>query len=169
MRILATGTIAFVIWAFISAWLYNDIIKPAMNDRVVVQPAIQVQKAPSDSLSLIKASMPASLPIYFEFNKSEFKPDPQYENRFSEFKSFIAKNPSSVLLVTGFTDLVGTTVFNQKLGLKRALTVQKYLGGKGFPAERMKAASGGEDTSFGNYITEEGRAKARRAEISVKL
>jgi outer membrane protein OmpA-like peptidoglycan-associated protein len=168
MRILATGTIAFVIWAFFSAWLYNDIIKPAMNDRIEVQPAIQVTKAPSDSLSLIRASMPGSLPIYFEFNKSEFKPDPQNDSRLAEFKSFIEKNPSSVLLVTGYTDLVGTAEFNQDLGLKRALTVQKYLGGKGFPAERMKAESGGEDISS-DYITEEGRAKVRRAEISVKL
>jgi outer membrane protein OmpA-like peptidoglycan-associated protein len=168
MRILATGTIAFVIWAFISAWLYNDIIKPAMSDRIPVQPAIQVQKAPSDSLSLIRASMPVNLPIYFEFNKSEFKPDLQNESRLGEFKSFIEKNPSSVLSVKGYTDLVGTTEFNHELGLKRALTIQKYLGEKGFPAERMKAESGGEDISLGNYITEEGRAKARRAEISVK-
>lgn len=168
MRILATGTIAFVIWAFFSAWLYNDIIKPAMNDRVPVQPEIQITKAPSDSLSLIRASMPGNLPIYFEFNKSEFKPDPQNDSRLAEFKSFIEKNPSSVLSVTGYTDLVGTAEFNQELGLKRALTVQKYLGGKGFPAERMKAESGGEDISS-DYITEEGRAKVRRAEISVKL
>jgi outer membrane protein OmpA-like peptidoglycan-associated protein len=168
MRILATGTIAFVIWAFISAWLYNDIIKPAMTDRVPVQPAIQIQKAPSDSLSLIRASMPANLPIYFEFNKSEFKPDLQNESRLAEFKNFIEKYPSSVLSVKGYTDLVGTTEFNQELGLKRALTVQKYLGEKGFPSGRMKAESGGEDISS-DYITEEGRAKVRRAEISVKL
>jgi outer membrane protein OmpA-like peptidoglycan-associated protein len=169
MRIIATGIIAFVIWSFVSAWLFNDKIKPAMNDRVAEQPAIQVTKAPSDSLSLIRSSMPENLPVFFEFNKSEFKADPTNESHIAEFKSFIEKNPSSVLSVKGYTDLVGTPEFNLDLGLKRALKVQKYFVEKGFPAERMKAESGGEDISSGNYITEEGRAKARRAEISVKM
>jgi outer membrane protein OmpA-like peptidoglycan-associated protein len=168
MRILATGIIAFMIWSVIAAWLYNDKIRPAMNQMEIVQPAIQTQEAPPDSLSLIRASMPGNLRIYFEFNMTEFKPDPQNDSRIAEFKSFLEKYPSSVLSVKGYTDLVGTPEFNQELGLKRALKVHQYLGEKGVPASRMKAESGGEDISS-DYITEEGRAKTRRTEISVKL
>lgn len=168
MRILATGIVAFVIWSFFSTWLYNDIIRPAMNEQVQLQSAIQIPIAPSDSLSRIRASMPETLPIYFEFNNPEFIPDPQNESRLAEFKTFLEKNPSSILSVKGYTDMVGTPEFNQDLGLKRALAIQKYLGEKGFPAERIKAESGGEDLSA-DYITDEDRAKARRAEISIKI
>jgi outer membrane protein OmpA-like peptidoglycan-associated protein len=168
MRILATGIVAFLIWSVIAAWLYNDKIKPAMNQKEIVQPSIQIAKAPTDSLSLIRASMPGNLPIYFEFNKSEFKPDPQNDSRIAEFKSFLEKYPASVLSVKGYTDIVGTVEFNQELGLKRAQKVQQYLGEKGVPSARMKAESGGEDITS-DYITDEGRAKSRKAEISVKL
>ena len=168
MKILATGIVAFLIWSFISAWLYNDKIKPAMNEKVALQSATQIPKAQPDSLSLIRASMPGILPIYFEFNNTEFKPDPQNDSRIDEFKSFLEKHPASVLTVKGFTDLVGEPEFNRDLGLKRALTVQKYLTEKGIPEARTNAGSGGEDLSA-DYITEEGRAKARRAEISIKL
>jgi outer membrane protein OmpA-like peptidoglycan-associated protein len=168
MRILATGIVAFLIWSFISAWLYNDKIKPSMNELVALQSATQIPKAQPDSLSLIRASMPGNLPIYFEFNNPEFIPDPQYDSRIAEFKSFLEKYPASVLTVKGYADLVGEPEFNRDLGLKRALTVQKYLTEKGIPAARTNAESGGEDLSS-DYITEEGRAKTRRAEISIKL
>ncbi len=140
-----------------------------MNDRVPVQPEIPNHKGPFRFLKSDKGiNARRTSRSTLSSTNAKFKPDPQNDSRLAEFKSFIEKNPSSVLSVTGYTDLVGTAEFNQELGLKRALTVQKYLGGKGFPAERMKAESGGEDISS-DYITEEGRAKVRRAEISVKL
>lgn len=168
MRILATGIVSFLIWSFFAAWLYNDKIRPAMNEKDQLQSAIPTPKAPTDSLNLIRASMPGNVPIYFEFNSSEFKPDPLNDSRIAEFKGFLEKYPASALLVKGYTDLVGEPEFNQELGLKRALTVQGYLTEKGIPADRTIAESGGEDVSSG-YITEEGRARARRTEISVKL
>jgi outer membrane protein OmpA-like peptidoglycan-associated protein len=168
MRILTTGIVAFVIWSFVAAWLYNDKLLPAMNDKVTMDQTIQNPKAPSDSLDLIRASMPGNLPIYFEFNKSEFKPDPQYDGRIDEFKKFLEKYQASALSVKGYTDLVGAPEFNNALGLKRAIIVQQYLVEKGIPSGRMNAESGGEDISS-DYITEEGRAKARRTEISVKF
>jgi len=168
MRILATGVVAFLIWSFIAAWLYNDKIVPAMHNNRNAQPSVQIPIAPVDSLSLIRASMPANLPVYFEFSNSEFIPDSLNDSRIGEIKSFLEKYPASVILVKGFTDLVGEPEYNQELGLKRALMVQEYLILEGFPANRTIAESGGEDLSS-DYITEEGRARARRVEISVKL
>jgi outer membrane protein OmpA-like peptidoglycan-associated protein len=169
MRILVTGCIVFVIWAFFSAWLYNDIILPAMKKPVAEQSTIEPLSSVSDSLNKIKESMPRDLLIYFEFNKAEFKPDPQNDASISEFKNWLAKYPTSVLSVMGYTDLVGTPEYNQNLGLKRAQTVQKYLEGTGIPSTRINAASGGENLIVGDYITEEGRAKNRRTVVSVKM
>ena len=108
MRILITGFIAFVIWCFIAAWLYNDILLPVIKKPVAVQTIPEPQSNVADSLALLKASMPGNLMIYFEFNDSRFKPDPQTDNSVAAFKAWLDKYPSSILTVTGHSDLVGT-------------------------------------------------------------
>jgi outer membrane protein OmpA-like peptidoglycan-associated protein len=169
MRILITGAIAFVIWCFFSSWLYNDILLPVMRKPVpaLATPANLTNEA--DSLMKLKALMPKELSIYFEFNDSKLKADPQYDNSIAAFKAWLDKYPGSMLLVEGFTDLVGTTEFNQALGLKRAHIVGKYLEEHGITTDKIMADSKGEDTSPADYITNEGRAKSRRTDISIKM
>jgi outer membrane protein OmpA-like peptidoglycan-associated protein len=168
MRILITGCVVFVIWCFISAWLYNDKLLPAMNPPAPVQTIPESQTNEADSLMKLKASMPKDLLIYFEFNNAKFKPDPQTDNSVAEFKAWLDKYPLSMLSVTGHTDLVGAPDYNQTLGLKRAQIIQKYLEEKGIPSTRIITDSKGEDQPLGDYLIEEGRAKNRRAEISIK-
>ena len=169
MRILVTGFVAFVIWCIISAWLYNDILLPVINKPVPVQAIPEPQSNTADSLAQLKASMPATLMIYFEFNDSRFKPDPQTDNSVAAFKSWLGKYPSSLLLVTGHSDLVGTPEFNEDLGIKRAGVVGKYLESIGIPSDKMILDSKGETEPAADYITAEGRAKNRRTEISIKM
>jgi outer membrane protein OmpA-like peptidoglycan-associated protein len=169
MRILITGFVIFVIWCFVSAWLYNDILLPTLRKPVAIQTVPATSTRESDSLMQIKASMPKNLLIYFEFNESKFKPDPQNDNGISEFKTWLDKYPQSKLLVTGHTDLVGTAEYNNKLALKRAQVVGKYLEEKGVNTNRMITESKGSSEPAASYITAEGRAKNRRTEISVKM
>jgi len=167
MRILVTGFVAFVIWCFISAWLYNDILLPVINKPVPVQVIPEPQSNTADSLAQLKASMPATLLIYFEFNDSRFKPDPQTDNSILPFKSWLEKYPGSRLSVTGHTDIVGTPEFNNELGLKRAQVVTAYLVNQGIPANRILTESLGETRPVASFITSEGRSKNRRTEISI--
>jgi OOP family OmpA-OmpF porin len=169
MRILITGFVIFLIWCFISAWLYNDKLLPAMKKPVPVQTIPESQTNVADSLMKIKATMPKDLLIYFEFNDAKFKPDPQTDKRVDEFKAWLDKYPASMLSVTGHTDLVGTLEYNQKLGLKRAQIVGKYLEEKGINLGRIITESLGETKPAADYLTEEGRAKNRRTEISIKM
>jgi OOP family OmpA-OmpF porin len=113
--------------------------------------------------------MPKVLMIYFEFDNAKFKADPQTDISIAEFKNWLDKYPVSILSVTGHTDLVGTPDYNQALGLRRAQIVQKYLEDKGIPSTRIISDSKGEDQPLGDYLTEEGRAKNRRTEISIKI
>ena len=168
MKILITGFAVFVIWCFVSAWIYNDKLLPMMKKQVPVQATPENQTNEADSLMKLKALMPANLQIYFEFNETKFKPDPQKDAGITEFKNWLDKYPASILSVTGYTDFIGTNDYNMALGLKRAETVRKYLEGKGIPPTRMMADSKGKDQPLGNYITEEGRAQLRRVEISIK-
>lgn len=169
MRILITGGVAFVIWCFISAWLYNDKLLPVLKKPVPAVATTEIKNNEADSLMKLKALMPKDLLIYFEFNDSKFKSDPQLESSIAPFKAWLDKYPGSKLYVTGHTDLVGTTEFNQVLGLKRAEVVTKYLSGLGIPADKILTESLGESKPAAEYITPDGRAKNRRTEITIKL
>ena len=169
MRILITGFIAFVIWGFISAWLYNDKLLPVIKKPVAEVTIPENQTHEADSLMKLKASMPRDLSIYFEFNDSKFKPDPQLESSIAPFKAWLEKYPGSTLSVTGHSDLVGTPEFNYELGLKRAQVVTQYLIDQGIATTRILSESMGETKPAANYITAEGRAKSRRTEISIKM
>jgi outer membrane protein OmpA-like peptidoglycan-associated protein len=169
MRILITGFVAFVIWCFFSAWLYNDKLLPVLHKPVPVITAPENRLNEADSLMKLKALMPKDLTIWFEFNDAKFKPDPQYENSIAEFKAWLDKYPGSMLSVQGYTDIVGTTDFNMALGLERAEVVSKFLETKGVPATRIITGSMGERKAFENYITKEGRAKNRKTEVSIKM
>lgn len=69
-----------MIWSFFSIWHYVDKIKPAMNKSVAVQPNSETQTNVADSLMKLNALMPKDLMIYFEFDNTKFKPDPQTDN-----------------------------------------------------------------------------------------
>jgi len=167
MRILITGTVLFVIWAFFSAWMYNDVLLPVINKPVAVQ-TIPVPPDPvADSLAKILASVPKPLLVYFEFDKTNFKPDQLTENSVSEFKSWLEKYSNAMVSVTGHSDLVGTTDYNQDLALKRAGVITKYLEGQGISPERIMSQAKGESDPAADYLTANGRAKNRRTEISI--
>jgi outer membrane protein OmpA-like peptidoglycan-associated protein len=169
MRILITGSVLFVIWCIVSAWLYNDKLLPSINQPATIQTAPVLQTNEADSLMKLKASMPVNLNIYFEFNDFKFKPDPELTNSIIPFKAWLEKYPTSILSVAGHTDLVGTVEYNYDLGLKRAQIVGKYLENQGINADRMLTESKGETSPGADYITEEDRAKNRRTEISIKM
>jgi outer membrane protein OmpA-like peptidoglycan-associated protein len=169
MRILITGFVIFVIWCVISSWLYNDKILPAMKKPVTVQTLPESQTDAADSLMKLKASMPKDILIYFEFNEVKFKTDPQTDNSIAAFKTWLESYTGSMLSVTGNTDLVGTDEYNKTLGLKRALEVEKYLESKGINSGRIITESQGKNKPASDYLTEEGRAKNRRTEISIKM
>jgi len=168
MRILITGLVVFVIWSFFSMWLYVDVLRPAAIKQPVIQPIPESQNKEADSLMKFYASMPKDLLIYFDFDKTSLKTDPQTDSRIAEFKSWLEKHPMSMLTVTGNTDFIGTNEYNMKLGLERAEIVQKYLEGKGIPENKIIASSNGEEKPIADHITSTGRAKNRRTEISIK-
>jgi outer membrane protein OmpA-like peptidoglycan-associated protein len=169
MRILIAGVILLVIWCFVSAWLYNDKLIPAMKLPEPVQTVPETRSHEADSLMKLKASMPENVLIYYEFDKTGFKPDQKTNNSLNAFKTWLDKYPGSMLSVTGHTDLVGSADYNYNLALKRAQLVEKYLENQGIDANRLIVTSKGETEPAAGYLTEEGRAKNRRTEISIKI
>jgi len=78
----------------------------------------------------------------FAFDKSTLKPEGKEE------LDKLAKDLSAVnydsIHVTGHTDRIGSTKYNQKLSERRANAVRDYLVGKGIPADRIVAEGKGE-------------------------
>jgi OmpA-OmpF porin, OOP family len=169
MRILISGFVVFVIWCIISAWLYNDKLLPLLKNPVTVKAFPEIQTNPADSLMKLKASMPGHLLIYFDFDKAIFKTDPQIDSSIAEFKTWLERHEGSMLTVCGNTDLVGTAEYNKTLGMKRAYMVGKYLETKGINTNRIITESLGEGNPVADYLSDEGRAKNRRTEISLKI
>jgi outer membrane protein OmpA-like peptidoglycan-associated protein len=168
MRILITGFILLVIWSFFSMWLYVDILKPMTIEPVVVPPIPESQIREADSLKKFYASMPKDLLICFDFDKAKFKADPKTDSSITEFKNWLDKYPDYKLNVIGNTDFIGTPEYNIKLGLERAQIIQKYLEKQGISSDKIIASSRGEEQPIADHITNEGRAKNRRTEITLK-
>ena len=70
-----------------------------------------------------------------------------------------------VIVAVGHTDSVGTDAYNQKLSIRRAESVKKYLVSKGIEAKRIYVEGKGESQPVADNKTAEGRAKNRRVQI----
>lgn len=102
--------------------------------------------------------------IYFDFNKSEIKPDS--EPVLKEIARFLESNPQVNLYIVGHTDNIGSFEYNMELSKKRAEAVVRELTGKyGISKDRLKPYGVGPLAPVATNKTEEGRAKNRRVEL----
>lgn len=69
--------------------------------------------------------------------------------------------------VAGHTSSVGDAALNQRLSEARAQSVAAYLVGKGLPASRFVTVGFGEAQPIADNATDEGRAKNRRATLTL--
>ena len=168
MKILIIGFVVFVIWSLFSVWLYVEKIKPVLNAPVAIQSIPETQAIEADSAMQSNALFPSDLTVYFEFDDARFITDPQIDKSLINFETWLEKNPESMLSIMGHTDILGTSEYNQALGLKRAQSIQEYLESKGVYSNKIISDSKGEDQPVVDQTTEEGRAKNRRAVITIK-
>ena len=120
------------------------------------------------------AAAPAASPIaaakvtlnadaLFDFDKSVLKPAAQ-----ASLDSLAGKVKSLTLeeiVAVGHTDSIGTDAYNQKLSIRRAEAVKKYLVSQGIEAKRIYVEGKGESQPVADNKTAEGRAKNRRVQI----
>ncbi len=69
------------------------------------------------------------------------------------------------VVIEGHTDNRGKRAYNQKLSLARALSVKKYLVGRGVPRERLTCVGFGETMPFYPNTSVENRRRNRRVEF----
>ena len=128
-------------------------------DGAVAAPAAATPSKPISS----KVSLTAD--ALFDFDKSNIKPAAK-----ASLDSLVERVKTltlEVVIAVGHTDSIGTDAYNQKLSLRRADSVKKYLISKGIDANRIYVEGKGESQPVANNKTAEGRAKNRRVEIEV--
>jgi outer membrane protein OmpA-like peptidoglycan-associated protein len=78
------------------------------------------------------------------------------------------ENTSISITVNGHTDNVGARKLNDKLSLRRATVIQKYLVKKGVEANRLSSIGYADTKPIADNKTAKGRAANRRVDMTVK-
>lgn len=106
--------------------------------------------------------------IVFETGKATLQANAGNEEILDQLKAYLDKNEKVTLMrVEGHTDNVGKPPDNLKLSGERALTIKKYLVGKGIAEKRIVAVGFGESKPVADNATEEGKAQNRRTEFKI--
>ncbi|PCH98467.1 MAG: hypothetical protein COB85_01505 [Bacteroidetes bacterium] len=103
--------------------------------------------------------------IFFDFDKAALKSQSIIE--LERVVTFMGKNKSLKIEISGHTDNKGTVGYNQKLSNNRAKSVVTWLIKNGIAADRMVSEGYGFSQPKATNDTEEGRAKNRRTEFKI--
>ena len=103
--------------------------------------------------------------IFFDFNKSELKPESYPE--LDRLYNYLKDNSDIKVEISGHTDNIGTDEYNLNLSQERANTVKEYLVSKGISSERIVSKGYGKTRPVAGNDTDEGRQLNRRVEFKI--
>ncbi|MBC8321894.1 MAG: OmpA family protein [Bacteroidetes bacterium] len=104
--------------------------------------------------------------VYFKFNQYELLPSSYIE--LDKLVEILVQYPTSNIEITGHTDSIGNIDYNMELSMKRAVSVGNYLIKNGIEGKRLEFKAMGSSRPVAPNEFEQGRAKNRRTEISIK-
>ncbi len=102
--------------------------------------------------------------VLFDFDKWVIKAP--YLPELDTWVSYFMNNPQVTAGISGHTDSIGRTSYNQKLSEKRAQAVVNYLVKNGVEVHRLKVRGFGELQPIASNSSSEGRQKNRRVEAN---
>ena len=111
----------------------------------------------------IKVLFPANL--MFEVNKSNI--DSAIQPSMHRFANALNKYHRTAVLISGYTDSVGSDEYNNNLSAQRADTAKQTLVNYEVKDSRINTWGMGERHPVATNSTEEGRAKNRRVEFVI--
>ena len=101
--------------------------------------------------------------IHFDFDKYDIKKE--YIPILNEVVKTLKENSFTKVRIEGFTDIVGSKEYNDKLARKRAEAVKRYLVDKGIPEDRIEIVGIGKDRFIAGNEDDVGRLTNRRVEF----
>jgi len=136
----------------------NFNVSDSSSDAQTIEQVIMLNKIQVNQTIVLKN-------IFFDVNKTTLKSESTTE--IENIYKLMTENPSIGIEISGHTDNVGTSAYNQKLSQGRALSVVNALKDKGIDSTRMKSAGYGFDKPIAPNTTETGRAQNRRTEFKI--
>lgn len=106
--------------------------------------------------------------LYFNTGESYINLSTEERNKIQKMNEYLNQVEDSHLLLIGHTDNTGDRNKNKILGEKRAIFVKDYFVKNGFPSKNIDVESKGQEVPITTNETEEGRAKNRRVEVTIK-
>jgi outer membrane protein OmpA-like peptidoglycan-associated protein len=128
--------------------------------RTLAGTGVQVQKS-GDSIQLIMAS-----DVTFKTNQADVRSS--FYPTLNSVATVLKKYNKTSITITGFTDNVGSSAYNQDLSERRAQSVGQYLIGQGISPNRIYTKGLGMRNPVASNSTAEGRAMNRRVEITLR-
>ena len=137
------------------------------------KPVVQLPTGPTGAANRVvpeapeipKPALPKSVDLYFETGSSKLRPD-----SFAKLQEFAAALPTSGdphVMVSGYTDNVGSAASNMRLSEARANAVKADLERKGIAADRLTAQGLGDENPIADNSTAQGRGTNRRVTVEV--
>ena len=84
-------------------------------------------------------------------------------------KELLGKYPKTSITIEGHASSDGSSNYNQKLSVQRAIIIKEYLISKSIDAKRLNIKGYGESQLIGDNNTVKGRADSRRANLNIDL
>jgi len=103
--------------------------------------------------------------LLFDFGSFQLRSQSQESLR--NMAKTLDQDQTTLLLVEGHTDNIGSKAFNSKLAGKRAQAVSNLLVNEGVTASRFKIIGQGESSPIASNSTDSGRQQNRRVEIGI--
>ncbi len=105
--------------------------------------------------------------ILFDFDKSNVKP--KYHKELNTLGQFLTDHPAAYVVLSGFTDSIGTEIYNIGLSKRRAQSVQRYLQQRfNLSKNRILLYWYGYANPVASNATREGRQLNRRVTITLR-
>ena len=159
MKLLKDGK---EIWAYVASYRGDFIRVEIIEKEAMKQEVVADAKFMAEGISA--TGHVAIYGIYFDFNKSDVKPES--EPALSEIAKLLTGSPNLKVFIVGHTDNVGGIDYNMKLSQARADAVVKALTTKyKVNPQSLKAYGVGQLAPVAPNKTEDGRAKNRRVEL----
>lgn len=111
-------------------------------------------------------ALKVDLHINFDFDSSNVQN--HYASDIDEFAAFMKKYPNVKARIEAHTDSKGAAIYNEKLSQRRADAALKALTDLDINKDRLEAIGFGETKPVATNKTDEGRAKNRRVEATIK-
>lgn len=101
--------------------------------------------------------------VTFDINESRIKPD--FQNNLDGVAMVMEEYDSTLVAISGHTDITGSRELNMRLSEDRAQAVADYLSGRGIQDVRLYPFGEGPDRPIATNDTAEGRQANRRVEL----